>query len=113
MLWELLTNQTPYKGFDDAAIAYGVAMNKLPLPIPSTCPQQWRELMEAWYALVSILSFLWSFLLIHFTINFARIYSPSRILDPQERPSFKDILNTLDEIAHSNFQQVRLIYIVI
>ena len=46
MLWELLTGETPYKGIDDLAIAWGVAMNKLTLPIPSTCPQQWRELME-------------------------------------------------------------------
>ena len=46
MLWELLTGQTPYKGIDDLAIAYGVAVNKLTLPIPTTCPQQWKELME-------------------------------------------------------------------
>ena len=46
MLWELLTGQTPYKGIDDLAIAYGVAVNKLTLPIPSTCPQQWKDLME-------------------------------------------------------------------
>ena len=46
MLWELLTGQTPYKGIDDLAIAYGVAVNKLTLPIPTTCPQQWKDLME-------------------------------------------------------------------
>ena len=46
MLWELLTGQTPYKGIDDLAIAYGVAVNKLTLPIPTTCPQEWRKLME-------------------------------------------------------------------
>jgi hypothetical protein len=46
MLWELLTNQTPYKGIDDLAIAYGVAVNKLTLHIPTTCPQQWRELVR-------------------------------------------------------------------
>ena len=46
MLWELLTGQTPYKGIDDLAIAYGVAVNKLTLPIPTTCPQEWKELME-------------------------------------------------------------------
>ena len=28
------------------AIAYGVAMNKLNLHIPSTCPLDWRYLME-------------------------------------------------------------------
>lgn len=46
MLWELLTGETPYKGVDDLAIAYGVAVNKLKLPIPSTIPQQWKDLME-------------------------------------------------------------------
>ena len=29
MLWELLTGETPYKGIDNLAIAYGVAVNKL------------------------------------------------------------------------------------
>ncbi|XP_015587931.1 mitogen-activated protein kinase kinase kinase 11 isoform X2 [Cephus cinctus] len=47
LLWELLTGETPYKGIDALAVAYGVAVNKLTLPIPSTCPQPWRSLMEA------------------------------------------------------------------
>ncbi|XP_043481573.1 mitogen-activated protein kinase kinase kinase 11-like isoform X2 [Leptopilina heterotoma] len=47
LLWELLTGETPYKGIDALAVAYGVAVNKLTLPIPSTCPQPWRFLMEA------------------------------------------------------------------
>lgn len=47
VLWELLTGETPYKGIDTLAVAYGVAINKLTLPIPSTCPQPWRELMES------------------------------------------------------------------
>ncbi|KAL3183571.1 hypothetical protein MRX96_033679 [Rhipicephalus microplus] len=38
LLWELLTGETPYKGIDALAVAYGVAVNKLTLPIPSTCP---------------------------------------------------------------------------
>ena len=46
VLWELLTGETPYKGINDMAIAYGVAMNKLNLHVPSTCPQDWRGLME-------------------------------------------------------------------
>ncbi|KOB75889.1 Uncharacterized protein OBRU01_06468, partial [Operophtera brumata] len=47
LLWELLTGETPYKGIDALAVAYGVAVNKLTLPIPSTCPEPWRVLMEA------------------------------------------------------------------
>lgn len=46
LLWELLTGETPYKGIDTLAVAYGVAVNKLTLPIPSTCPLPWRKLME-------------------------------------------------------------------
>lgn len=76
LLWELLTGETPYKGIDTLAVAYGVAVNKLTLPIPSTCPQPWRELMEkCWDS------------------------------DPHERPSFYQILEDLDNIKHSSFTQ--------
>ncbi|XP_056631958.1 mitogen-activated protein kinase kinase kinase 11 isoform X2 [Diorhabda sublineata] len=76
LLWELLTGETPYKGIDTLAVAYGVAVNKLTLPIPSTCPQPWRELMEkCWES------------------------------DPHRRPSFEQILDDLDNIVHSSFTQ--------
>ncbi|GJQ82318.1 hypothetical protein Trydic_g392 [Trypoxylus dichotomus] len=76
LLWELLTGETPYKGIDTLAVAYGVAVNKLTLPIPSTCPQPWRDLMEAcWES------------------------------DPHRRPTFEEILNDLDRIVHSSFTQ--------
>jgi len=73
VLWELLTGETPYKGINDMAIAYGVAMNKLNLPIPKTCPEDWRRLMED----------CWRF-------------------DSHERPTFQSIIHRLDEVAHSN-----------
>ncbi|XP_067011657.1 mitogen-activated protein kinase kinase kinase 11 [Anabrus simplex] len=76
LLWELLTGETPYKGIDALAVAYGVAVNKLTLPIPTTCPQPWRELMEA----------CWD-------------------SDPHMRPSFEVILLALDVIVHSAFTQ--------
>ncbi|XP_022172420.1 mitogen-activated protein kinase kinase kinase 10 isoform X2 [Myzus persicae] len=76
LLWELLTGEMPYKGIDVLAVAYGVAVNKLTLPIPSTCPQPFRELMEAcWHS------------------------------DSHMRPSFEDILTSLDDIVHSAFTQ--------
>ncbi|KAK3909949.1 Mitogen-activated protein kinase kinase kinase 9 [Frankliniella fusca] len=76
LLWELLTGETPYKGIDALAVVYGVAINKLTLPIPKTCPKPWRELMEAcWHA------------------------------DPHERPSFEGILSALEKIKHSSFTQ--------
>ncbi|XP_049944241.1 mitogen-activated protein kinase kinase kinase 10-like [Schistocerca serialis cubense] len=76
LLWELLTGETPYKGIDTLAVAYGVAVNKLTLPIPSTCPEPWRDLMEA----------CWN-------------------SDPHMRPSFEDVLLALDAIMHSAFTQ--------
>ena len=45
LLWELLTGEVPYRGIDGLAVAYGVAVNKLTLPIPSTCPEPFAELM--------------------------------------------------------------------
>ena len=77
MLWELLTGQTPYKGIDDLAIAYGVAVNKLTLHIPTTCPTQWADLMQS----------CWNY-------------------ESRERPSFPHILNTLDDITKSNFHEM-------
>ena len=46
LLWELLTGEVPFRGIDSLAVAYGVAMNKLALPVPSTCPQPFARLME-------------------------------------------------------------------
>lgn len=49
LLWELLTGESPYRGIDGLAVAYGVAVNKLTLPIPSTCPEPFAQLMsECW-----------------------------------------------------------------
>ncbi|KAK6621321.1 hypothetical protein RUM43_011627 [Polyplax serrata] len=76
LLWELLTGETPYKGIDILAVAYGVAMNKLTLPIPTTCPEPWSDLMKAcWES------------------------------EPHNRPSFEDILQALDQIQRSEFTQ--------
>ncbi|KAL7295717.1 hypothetical protein TKK_0011062 [Trichogramma kaykai] len=72
LLWELLTGETPYKGIDALAVAYGVAVNKLTLPIPSTCPQPWRCLMESCWA-----------------------------SDSHSRPGFPRILIALDEVRSS------------
>ncbi|XP_077996541.1 mitogen-activated protein kinase kinase kinase 9-like [Glandiceps talaboti] len=74
LLWELLTGELPYKGIDGLAVAYGVAVNKLTLPIPSTCPLPFSRIMEdCWNA------------------------------DAHERPSFREILDQLNEIADSAF----------
>ena len=49
LLWELLTGEQPYRGIDGLAVAYGVAVNKLTLPIPSTCPQEFTDLLKRKY----------------------------------------------------------------
>ncbi|XP_058455589.1 mitogen-activated protein kinase kinase kinase 11 isoform X2 [Malaya genurostris] len=76
LLWELLTGETPYKGFDSLMVAYGVAVNTLALPIPKTCPEAWGKLMKS----------CWE-------------------LDPHRRPSFRDIEKGLDIITRSGFAQ--------
>ena len=45
LLWELLTGEVPYRQIDALAVAYGVAMNKLTLPVPSTCPEPFALLL--------------------------------------------------------------------
>ncbi|XP_048342652.1 mitogen-activated protein kinase kinase kinase 9 isoform X2 [Sphaerodactylus townsendi] len=74
LLWELLTGEVPFRGIDGLAVAYGVAMNKLALPIPSTCPEPFARLMED----------CWN-------------------TDPHSRPSFASILNQLTNIEESGF----------
>ncbi|XP_065060987.1 mitogen-activated protein kinase kinase kinase 10-like isoform X1 [Rhopilema esculentum] len=74
VLWELLTGQVPYHGIENLAIAYGVAMNKLTLPVPSTCPHGFAVIMEdCWKS------------------------------DAHERPLFPHILGSLEKIAGSDF----------
>ncbi|XP_056282012.1 mitogen-activated protein kinase kinase kinase 9 isoform X2 [Pseudoliparis swirei] len=74
LLWELLTGEVPFRGIDGLAVAYGVAMNKLALPIPSTCPEPFVRLMEE----------CWS-------------------SDPHSRPHFTLILDQLTAIEESGF----------
>ncbi|XP_034050714.1 mitogen-activated protein kinase kinase kinase 9 isoform X1 [Thalassophryne amazonica] len=74
LLWELLTGEVPFRGIDGLAVAYGVAMNKLALPIPSTCPEPFARLMED----------CWS-------------------SDPHSRPQFITVLDQLTAIEESGF----------
>ncbi|XP_030071208.1 mitogen-activated protein kinase kinase kinase 9 [Microcaecilia unicolor] len=74
LLWELLTGEVPFRGIDGLAVAYGVAMNKLALPIPSTCPEPFTKLMDD-------------------------CWNP----DPHTRPSFINILDQLTRIEESGF----------
>uniref|UniRef100_A0A4W4GAN0 mitogen-activated protein kinase kinase kinase n=1 Tax=Electrophorus electricus TaxID=8005 RepID=A0A4W4GAN0_ELEEL len=79
LLWELLTGEVPYREIDALAVAYGVAMNKLTLPVPSTCPEAFAQLLgECW--------------------------SPN----PHSRPSFGCILKRLLAIEQSSLFQMPL-----
>ncbi|CAF0847278.1 unnamed protein product [Brachionus calyciflorus] len=74
LLWELLTGEVPYKGIDPLAIAYGVAVNKLTLPIPSSCPKIFSDLIHnCWHT------------------------------DPYKRLTFEKIIELLTDISNSTF----------
>uniref|UniRef100_A0AAR5PZK1 Mitogen-activated protein kinase kinase kinase n=1 Tax=Dendroctonus ponderosae TaxID=77166 RepID=A0AAR5PZK1_DENPD len=67
VLWELLTCEVPYDGMEQSAIMYSVGSGKLKPPIPSTCPDGFKL----------ILQMCWK-------------------LNPKERPSFKLLCNHLE-----------------
>ena len=46
VVWELLTGETPYKGVEDFAILFGVGSDILHLPIPSTCPAAFKDMLQ-------------------------------------------------------------------
>ncbi|KAL8220025.1 UNVERIFIED_CONTAM: hypothetical protein K2H54_037806 [Gekko kuhli] len=79
LLWELLTGEVPYREIDALAVAYGVAMSKLTLPIPSTCPEPFARLLE-------------------------ECWRP----DPHARPDFASILQQLVAIEESDMFQMPL-----
>jgi hypothetical protein len=74
LLWELLTNEIPYKGIEPHRVQYGVAMNKLQLPIPESCPQIFSDLIQS----------CWN-------------------VDPHKRLTFNQIITRLIEISNSSF----------
>jgi len=73
--WELLTGETPYKGIENYAVAYGVAINKLTLPIPTTSPYDFRCLLERMFCvqmcLLSLLSKYWWIVVIKVVFSFS------------------------------------------
>ncbi|VDK41934.1 unnamed protein product [Anisakis simplex] len=46
VLWELLTQEAPYKDVDSMAIIWGVGSNNLSLPIPNTAPDGMKLLLK-------------------------------------------------------------------
>ncbi|KAL3998591.1 Protein kinase domain family protein [Acanthocheilonema viteae] len=80
VLWELLTQEIPYKDVDSMAIIWGVGSNNLSLPIPDTAPEGLKLLLRQ----------CWS-------------------IKPQNRPSFSQILKHIavfkSEIANISDKQ--------
>lgn len=67
VLWEMLTCEVPYKDFDSSAIMWGIGNHSLHLPIPPTCPEGFKL----------IINLCWK-------------------VKPKNRPSFRIILNHLE-----------------
>lgn len=74
LLWELLTGEVPYRGIDGLAVAYGVAVNKLTLPIPSTCPEPFAKLMEG--KLTEVITGSLLFIIVLFNFNSVNLKYP-------------------------------------
>eukprot|EP00037_Helgoeca_nana_P023600 m.245506 g.245506 ORF g.245506 m.245506 type:complete len:906 (-) comp26406_c0_seq1:1765-4482(-) len=45
VLWELLTSQVPYRGLPWGTVVYSVGVGGSALPIPSSCPEPFRDLL--------------------------------------------------------------------
>jgi serine/threonine protein kinase len=46
VLWELLTGEVPYRGVEQGAVIFGVAMKSLHLPVPTTAPLGFSLLLK-------------------------------------------------------------------
>nr|XP_061826614.1 mitogen-activated protein kinase kinase kinase 20-like [Nerophis lumbriciformis] len=69
VLWEMLTREVPFKGLEGLQVAWLVVEKEERLTIPSGCPASFAELMrDCWRT------------------------------DPKERPTFKQILSTLESM---------------
>ncbi|XP_060939608.1 protein kinase Npk [Limanda limanda] len=73
VLWEMLTREVPFKGFEGLQVAWLVVEKQERLTIPTCCPASFAELMrKCWQA------------------------------DPKERPQFKQMLVTLEAMANDS-----------
>ncbi|XP_056149862.1 mitogen-activated protein kinase kinase kinase 10-like [Lampris incognitus] len=73
VLWEMLTREVPFKGFEGLQVAWLVVEKQERLTIPTSCPASFAELMrKCWQA------------------------------DSKERPQFKQVLMTLETMANDS-----------
>ncbi|CDQ95037.1 unnamed protein product, partial [Oncorhynchus mykiss] len=70
VLWEMLTREVPFKGFEGLQVAWLVVEKQERLTIPTSCPPSFADLMKkCWQA------------------------------EPKERPVFKQVLGTLETMS--------------
>eukprot|EP00112_Aurelia_sp_Birch-Aquarium-sp1_P002098 Seg1228.1 transcript_id=Seg1228.1/GoldUCD/mRNA.D3Y31 product="Mitogen-activated protein kinase kinase kinase 20" protein_id=Seg1228.1/GoldUCD/D3Y31 len=67
LMWELLTNEVPFKGMQGVQVAWIVVVKEERLTVPSTCPPMFASLLRKCW-----------------------------LTDPRERPDFKEIRSLLD-----------------
>ncbi|XP_046883869.1 mitogen-activated protein kinase kinase kinase 20-like [Hypomesus transpacificus] len=73
VLWEMLTREVPFKGFEGLQVAWLVVEKQERLTIPSSCPASFADLMKkCWQA------------------------------EPKERPMFKQVLGTLETMSNDS-----------
>ncbi|XP_061648339.1 mitogen-activated protein kinase kinase kinase 20 isoform X1 [Phyllopteryx taeniolatus] len=73
VLWEMLTREIPFKGLEGLQVAWLVVEKEERLTVPSGCPASFAELMrDCW------------------------------MTDPKTRPTFKQILSTLEAMANDS-----------
>jgi len=53
LLWELITHEVPYKDVDTSAVIWGVGSNSLSLPVPASCPDGIKLLMQLCWSVLS------------------------------------------------------------
>uniref|UniRef100_A0A4W5PZS1 Mitogen-activated protein kinase kinase kinase 20 n=1 Tax=Hucho hucho TaxID=62062 RepID=A0A4W5PZS1_9TELE len=73
VLWEMLTREVPFKGFEGLQVAWLVVEKQERLTIPTSCPPSFADLMKkCWLA------------------------------EPKERPVFKQVLGTLETMSEDS-----------
>ncbi|KAM6986584.1 mitogen-activated protein kinase kinase kinase 20 isoform 1-T1 [Aplochiton taeniatus] len=73
VLWEMLTREIPFKGLEGLQVAWLVVEKTERLTIPSSCPASFAELMKKCW-----------------------------LVDPKQRPVFKQILSTLESMSNDS-----------
>ena len=75
-------------------VAFGIATNKYSLPIPSTCPEEFTQLMKSNSSPYSHHQ--------NKTFSFEGCWR----LSPEDRPNFKELLTQIDEIVPKDYNPV-------